>query len=454
MSTALLDDAPPAATAPADPQPGGSAVQPDPIPLRVTDLGLPLPLLQALLAKHLQAGGEQSLMSIAGRMAVHPSVAGELVTSLLDGGLVHADAGAIGQLRVGLNARGHSYAQAAQEHDPYVGPTPLSAAHYSRLVEANSLLTHPVTRAQLHRAFADVVVADETLDQLGHALNSARPLLVHGPSGTGKTYLCERLTKVVDGTTLIPYAIAVEDRCVAVYDPALHDAVDDPLTLPADGSSDPRLLCCRRPALLTGGELHRGALDIDIDPHSGIAQAPLTLRANGGVLVIDDFGCQRIPADELMRRLALPIETHRDWIRLDSTYSTEVPFDVRLILITNLELERLAGDMFRHLVGHRIPLGEISAANYLKLWQHACQAFGIPFDPALPQYALEALHGPRGVAPLAAHPSGLLACLHEQARYSGTGATPTRAMLERAWTEYLSTSAGEATAPRPPYRTH
>lgn len=452
MSTAILDDAR-AVTTPADPQPGGCVVQPDPIPLRVADLGLPLPLLQGLLAKHLLlAGGDQWLMSLAGRMAVHPSVAGELAKSLLDSGQVRADAGVDGQLRVGLNARGHGYAQAALEHDPYAGPTPLSAAHYRRLVEANSLLTQPVTRAQLHRAFADVVVADETLDQLGHALNSARPLLVHGPSGTGKTYLCERLTQVVDGTTLIPYAIAVEDRCVAVYDPALHDAVDDASTPAAD--ADPRLLCCRRPALLTGAELHRGALDIDIDPHSGIAQAPLTLRANGGVLVIDDFGRQRIPADELMRRLALPIDTHRDWIRHDGTYSTEVPFDVRLILITNLELDRLAGDAFRRLVGHRIPLGEISAVNYLKLWQHACQASGIPFDPALPHYALEALHGRSGVAPLAAHPSGLLACLRELARYSGTGTTPTRAMLERAWTEYLSTSAGEVTAPHRPYRTH
>lgn len=419
-------------------------VQPDPTPDCVADTGLDPALLHALLAKHLHVGGNQSVASLADRMALRAPVVSELVSTLLDVGLLHADASGDGALTFGLNARGRAFAVAAQIHDRYVGPAPLSTAHYGRLVEANSRLGHPLTRSQLHGAFADVVIDDDTLDRLGHGLNSSRPLLLHGPSGAGKTYLCERLTRLLDGATLIPYALAVGDCCIAVYDPALHDALAPAHAAACGDESDPRLLCCRRPALLVGAELNSAMLDIAVDAGAGVAQAPLPLRANNGLLILDDFGRQRIPADELMRRLALPIDTHRDWIRLDGAFSTEVPFDARLVLATNLELDELANDAFRRQLTHRIPLGEVADDSYVELWRRACADLDIPFDPALPEFALGVLHRHSEVTPLAGHPAELLARMLEQARYDGTGTALTPAMLERAWRERLPAAASPA----------
>ncbi|MEQ1438731.1 AAA family ATPase [Fontimonas sp. SYSU GA230001] len=424
-------------------------VQPFAAPRTLAETGLPTTLLGALLAKHLLLGGEQTQGALAARLALAEPIIAELVAVLLAADQLYVLTGADGDLKVGLQASGRGYAAAALAQDGYVGPAPLALPHYQQLVAANSGSDRVVTRADMHAAFADVVVPDDLLDALGHALNSPRPVLVHGPSGAGKTYLCERIAKLLPGSTLVPFAIAVGERCVALFDPAFHDVLD------SRGNQDPRLVVCRRPALTTGAELSRDMLDISIDALHGIAQAPLWLRANNGLLIVDDFGRQAVPPDELLRRWALPIEARQDWVRLDGRLAAPVPFDVRLVLVTNLAVEGIDGDALRRTVGPRVAVGGLADADFVTLWHRTCNRLGVRFDAELPRYALEHLYAPRGLSPLPAHPGALLEHMRGLARYEGAGTPAPLDLLHLAWTACFPDTGEQARHPAPvSHRTH
>ncbi|MEW6168859.1 MAG: hypothetical protein AB1651_14355 [Pseudomonadota bacterium] len=430
---------------------GGAACQPHAAPTRLAQTGLPSSMLTALLSKHLLVGGAASVATLADSTTLHPDVIDEIVALMLDSGHLHAQADADGSLRVGLNPAGRLFACAALGHDGYVGPAPVSAAQYALVVTANALARDPITPQILHAAFEGVVVDERTIDQFAVALSSVKPLLVHGPSGAGKTYLCQHLARALRGATLVPHAVAAGDVAVRVYDPALHDVVDVGVTTAGGGAVDPRFVCCRRPALICGARLDRARLDVSIDPITNVAVAPLTMRANNGMLIVDDFGDQHITLDELSRRWALPLDTQRDWITVDGSRGESVPFDVVLVLIANRELEGVLPQDFRRHLGQRIALGEVPAEHYLLLWGRACADLGIAFDAGLARYALTGLHAAEGVPPLAAHPAQLLAAMVEHARRNDQGGAPTRDMLRAAWSARFSAAvrADARSAPRP-----
>lgn len=410
-------------------------VQPDAVPLSVADTALSPRLLVELLAKHLLVGGDLSLFTIAERLALDTRIVNELVTAMLEADQLRVGAGADGRLHIALSALGGELATAALSRDGYLGPAPLALPHYERLVAANAVARERITRHEMDAAFAGVTISDHIIDELGRGLNSTRALLIHGPHGAGKTFLAERLVNALRGATLIPHAIALDDRVVPVYDPVLHDALvtQDRICPEGDGAEDPRLIVCRRPALTSGAELTREMLELGLDPDAGTIQAPITLKANTGIYVVDDFGRQRIAVDELIQRWTLPMETRHDWLTLDGRHSMRVPFNVVLVLVTNLDVDTLGVEGFQRRVGHRVEIGEVSRDEYLQLWREACAALGIKASTALADHALDELHGPYQVSPLSSHPGELLANMLDQARYADRKGAFTNDMLHRAW---------------------
>lgn len=410
-------------------------VQPDAVPFSVADTALPPRLLVELLAKHLLVGGDLSLAAIAERLALDVRVVDELVTAMLEADQLRVDAGADGRLHIALSALGAELATAALSRDGYLGPAPLALPHYERLVVANAVARERITRHEMDAAFAGVTVSEHIIDELGRGLNSTRALLIHGAHGSGKTFLAERLVNALRGATLIPHAIALDDRVVPIYDAVLHDALEtqDRICPEGDGAEDARLVACRRPALISGAELARDMLELCLDPDARTIQAPITLKANTGIYVVDDFGRQRIAVDELIQRWTLPMETRHDWLTLDGRHSMRVPFNVVLVLVTNLEMDTLGAEGFRRRIGHRVEIGEVSRDEYLQLWQDACAALGIEASTALAEHALEELYVPHQVRPLSSHPGELLAHMLDQARYADRKGAFTTDMLHRAW---------------------
>ena len=207
----------------------------------------------------------------------------------------------------------------------------------SRAFEVN------VHRADVERAFAHLVMDDETLRQFGTALNSGSSVFLYGPAGVGKTTMAETLSRVLaEDEVWIPYAVEVDGEIITVYDPAIHNRVAE---LEPE-SRDERWVLCHRPAVLVGGELTAEMLDLQFNPNTKYYVGPVQMKANNGVLIIDDFGRQRLRPDELLNRWVVPLDRRIDFLTLAGGKKIEMPFEMLVVFATNMDPAEAGGSRF------------------------------------------------------------------------------------------------------------
>ncbi len=267
-------------------------------PCAVADTGLSELYLADLISKHLFESGVLDLRELSDRAALSGGLLEEILAFLRAEGRaeVRGTSPENGMLRFGLTDRGRAAALEAFSRDGYAGPAPVPLAQYSGIVAEQTLRVCSVNRGSIHSAFADTVIRPALLDQLGPALHSARAMFIYGPAGTGKSFIGRRLARLLEGEVLIPHAILVADKAVRCYDPGVHEALEIGLAVPSiqlDPGHDPRYVRCRRPVVITGGELTLDMLEVQYDPTTRIHRAPLQLRANGGMLLIDGTATRR-----------------------------------------------------------------------------------------------------------------------------------------------------------------
>jgi hypothetical protein len=252
-----------------------------------------------------------------------------------------------------LTTAGRNLAAERSQMCNYVGPAPVSLDEYSCAVKAQAAKLK-VNRAGLRRAFADLVVSDSLLDQLGPALVSQQSLFLYGPTGNGKTSYSERLLRVYQDSVVVPYAVEVDAQIITIYDPVVHR------TVPIDSPGlDPRWVVCRRPYITAGGELVAGLLDLQFDKTSGTYLAPLQMKANDGILVIDDFGRQAISPRELLNRWILPLDRRADYLSLSYGMKFEIPFELLVVFSTNLDPLDLVDDAFLRRLPNKVYVGDV-----------------------------------------------------------------------------------------------
>src|SRR6185295_10911326 len=198
-----------------------------------------------------------------------------------------------------------------------------------------------ITREKLRSAFGDMVVSDGLLDRLGPALIEQSSIFLYGPPGNGKSSVAERLLRVYQDAVLIPYAVEVDGQIIGLYDPVVHQKVGD-----EDEEIDPRWVPCRRPSIIVGGELTAGLLELRYDELSGIYSAPLQMKANNGIFVIDDFGRQLMSPRELLNRWIVPLDRRVDYLSLRYGLKFEIPFQLLVVFATNLSPSALADEAF------------------------------------------------------------------------------------------------------------
>lgn len=414
-----------------------------PRPRTVAETGLSWNLLAELLAKHLYDGGVAELRDLVARTALAGPVLEEILDYLRRDACIEVR-GSMDRtstaLRYALTERGRAFAIEAIQRSGYLGPTPITIEHYEQVVRAQSVHLHDVTQAEMQAAFADVVVQTSLLDQLGPALHSGRAIFIYGPPGTGKTYIGQRLARLLGAPVLIPHAFAIGDAVIQVFDPVIHKPVNEKNDTPSmmlQEGFDPRFILCQRPAVLTGGELTLDMLEISYESNTKTYQAPLQLKANNGIYLIDDLGRQRIAPVDLFNRWIVPLEGRQDYLSLAMGKRFPVPFDVVLIFSTNLNPQDLADEAFLRRLGHKIRFGHLQPEQYAAIWSQVCEQRGIPFNPELLNFALDQLHAKSGIPLLPCHPRDILGIALDQARYSGSGSHITIAMLESAWKNYF-----------------
>lgn len=273
-----------------------------------------------------------------------------------------------------LTQRGRERAESSYNRCAYSGITPVSLGRYQEIcrelraeVEVNSSI--------VNEAFSDLILAQRTIDRIGPAFAAQQSIFFYGPSGTGKTSLSERLVRLYDDWIVIPHAVEIDGSIITVFDPTLHRPVDN-----QPAGFDPRWVVCERPLVIAGGELELSMLQLKRDPISKVYSAPLQMKANNGVLLIDDFGRQLIQPGALLNRWIVPLERRIDYLSLDSGLKFAIPFEVLVVFSTNLDPVKLGDDAFFRRIQNKIFVGATTTEEFDRIVELAANRHGLKME--------------------------------------------------------------------------
>jgi hypothetical protein len=287
-------------------------------------------------------------------------------------------------------------------------------------------------------SFHDAIIDRRLVSRFGPALHSGRPLFIYGPAGAGKSFIASRLIRALPDDIWVPFAIYVDGLTLMLFDPEYHTPVAGPGLGPRlDRGHDPRYVHCRRPLVTVGGELTLDMLEVQYAPLTRRYQAPVQMRANNGVFVLDDLGRQRASAQAILNRWIVPMEERRDLLHTATGAHFAVPFDVVLVFATNLDPTDLADEAILRRIGYKIPLGELTEEQYTTLWQRVCTAQPVECPPPLIRHVIRDLHRNRGVPLLACHPRDLVGLATDRIRYEGRDSVLNEAVIDWAWENYF-----------------
>lgn len=420
--------------------PSTAAFLPEP-PRSVEATGLAQAWLEELCLKHLLAAGELRAGEISRRTCLTPVVVEELLDRLLKARQVEIK-GTRGvgiartQTAYALTGEGESQADLALARDAYVGPAPVALPAYRRAVAVQSMRGggHRVGREALGHLFSDLVLDERLLEALGPAVNGGRSLLLFGPSGNGKTALCQRLARGFGGEVFVPRALLADRQVIRVFDPTLHEEVG---ASDAEPLWDDRWVRCRRPAILVGAELTLADLELRDGGEGHGAEAPLQLKASGGVLVIDDLGRQRAETAALLNRWVAPLDTGFDVLIAAAGHPARVPLDVFVVFATSLGAGALAHDAFLRRVAYKVEVARPDLARYAQIFKAECDRRGLRFDVKAIEHLVTHHYQAAKRQPNACEARDLLDRVADIGAYLGVEPVVTRESIDRAAASYF-----------------
>jgi len=282
-----------------------------------------------------------------------------------------------------LTDEGRNWAKEALDHSRYVGPAPVTIGQFTDFVNLQKITNERITFERIRKAFGELSVEDSVIEKIGPALNSGRAMLFYGPPGNGKTSVALSFASVFDDVIYVPYSVMIEGQIMRVYDPSLHalpgvasEAVEANSIILRD-VYDARWVPCRRPFVVTGGELTLEMLDLRYDPAANFYEAPLHVKALGGCFIIDDFGRQLVTPTSLLNRWIVPLESRVDYLKLQSGKSFAIPFEEMVIFSTNIEPEDLMDPAFLRRLPYKLEVGAPSLDMYRQIFDKECQRHGL-----------------------------------------------------------------------------
>lgn len=334
-----------------------------------------------------------------------------------------------------ISDKGRLMAREALDRSHYAGPAPVPLAVYSDAIRQQSLGQIVVHQRMMRQALAALVINEETFAQLGPAVNSGKSIFLFGPPGNGKTVIAEAIGKMImRGMIYIPHAVEVDGQVIKVYDSVNHVRAE---TAARGRNVDPRWVYIRRPVVTVGGELTLETLDLVYDETNKYYEAPFQMKANGGVLIIDDFGRQQVRPRDLLNRWIVPLEKRVDFLTLHTGRKIEVPFDVLIVFATNLAPKDLVDEAFLRRIRHKIEIKNPTFDEYREIFRRVCQQNGVPYDDRGLAYLLQE-HYIKPKRPLrACHPRDLVEQLCDIARYLNVPPTLSPELIDRAASAYF-----------------
>jgi predicted ATPase with chaperone activity len=346
----------------------------------IEETGVRRNVLEDLALKILYQVGEMSLYELARHMGLGVGIAEELFQRLRKDQLCQVTGINGGLHRFTTSSAGKTRALELLAHNQYVGPAPVSLDDYIGHTHAQSVRGIRVTPADLCHAFENLVLDIRVLNQLGTAISSGRALFLYGPSGTGKTTIAETLMRLFENDPIwLPYAVEVDSQIITVYDAVVHKRLDQAPATDQDG----RWVLCHRPRLMVGGELTIEMLDLQYNPSTKFYNGPVQMKANNGLLVVDDFGRQRVSPEELLNRWVVPLDRRIDFLSLAGGKKIQIPFDLLVVFATNLEPAKMMDEAFLRRIQTKIKVDFATPEQFREIFRRVCVEFKLEFDSAM-----------------------------------------------------------------------
>jgi predicted ATPase with chaperone activity len=399
----------------------------------IEETGLDLSMLVDLAVKSAYFTGRPTGRQLAEHLALAYPVAEELIAFLRQAQAMEiVGSSGVGEqgYQYALTARGVQKAEEALERNQYVGAAPVPFDQYVKTVKEQAVSTIDIDRDAFLDGLSHLVLSRRVLAALGPAINSARSLMVYGGAGNGKSTITTAVGKMLPGLVLIPHAVEVHGQIIKVFDPRLHQHVPEEVAeedrrqsvLASQAESrerrrDRRWVVSRRPLVTVGGELTLEDLELRYSPVSRFYVAPLQWKANCGVLVVDDFGRQRIQPQDLLNRWIVPMEQGVDHLSLHSGDTLELPFEVLLIFSTNIAPAELGDEAFFRRIRHKVEIPNPDEEEFLQILRRVCDFQRVAYTDEGARYLVETFYYGQNRDFKGCHPRDIIDLLLDMTRF-------------------------------------
>jgi hypothetical protein len=408
-----------------------------PLPEELADTGISEGFLCDLALKHVAMLPEPTTAAIAERLRLPRTLTEELLQKLYREKLIEVRLqSAVGSSRYAMLDHGWDRLTRLLSVCGYVGAAPVSLNDYSHLMRLQSIPAHPASIDTVRTAFHDLVLPDSLLQTLACVINSRRSLFLTGLPGTGKTAVAERINGALSGGIWIPYAVEIDGQIIRVYDAHCHRMIADDET---PSEYDRRWVFIERPLVVVGGELTLENADLTWSDAAKFYEAPFQMKSNGGTLVIDDFGRQRVAPQDLLNRWIVPLERRVDYLALHTGKKIEVPFEQLVVFSTNLDEKDLADQAFLRRMGYRARVEPPTAGAYTEIFKRQAYNRGFRCDQPVLDHILMKYRVERRQMK-GCEPRDLLDRATDICLFEGLGLEMTKEVVDIAWKNYFGAS--------------
>jgi hypothetical protein len=402
------------------------------IPDRVEDLGIPRSVVDDLILRYLWLRGSGTLAALHETLRLSFPVLETLFHHFRQQQLLEIK-GMIGNdYSFSLTGAGRSLASGRNEVCQYVGPAPVSIQQYQKVVQAQAARVL-LSRGSLRRAFDDLVLPNGLLDQLGPALIGHQSLFLYGGTGNGKTSIAERILRIYQDLIVVPYAVEVDGHIIALFDPVVHKRA-----AASDDLLDPRWAVCERPCITVGGELSAAMLELRVDEATRVFVAPCQMKANNGILIIDDFGRQKLAPRDLLNRWIVPLDRKVDYLTLASGMKFQVPFELMVVFSTNLDPQDLADEAFLRRIRAKIMVEEVSSDIFDRIFLRVVETHQVLSEQGCAEYLRERCLALGSGALRACYPQDVYNLIKAISEYEARPVRITKPNIDRAVTLYFA----------------
>jgi len=403
-----------------------------PTPEELVETEVSESFLRDLALKHVASLADPTTASVAEKLHLPLALSDELLYQLYREKLIEIRLQSAIGTRYAMLDMGWERVTRLHALCGYMGPAPVTLKDYSHMMRLQATPSRPASMNVVRSAFRDLVLPVSLLKTLGCAINSRSSLFLTGLPGTGKTAISERMNAALAGTLWIPYAIEIDGQIIRVYDEHCHQRVEEQHA----NEYDRRWIKVHRPMVMVGGELTLENTDLVWSEASRYYEAPFQMKSNGGTLVIDELGRQRVSCSELLNRWILPLERRLDFLTLHSGKKIEVPFEQLVIFSTNLDAKEFVDEAFLRRMGYRARLELPTPGAYGEIFRRAAAARGLAVDDIVVNHLLRK-YGDEGRPMKCCEPRDLLNRISDICTFEGHPMKLSTSLVDTAWENYF-----------------